>query len=62
MSLIAGVHAALFFQFKGINEVRGVKHQVCHDNVMNESMYALEFIPTGFQIYTHHKAQIVSLG
>ena len=38
-------------QLTDINEGRGVNHKICHDILMNSSMYALESIPTGFQIY-----------
>ena len=39
-------------QLTDINEVRGVNHELCYDIFMNASMYALEFLPIGFQIYT----------
>ena len=35
-----------------INGARGVYHEICHDIFMSVSMYALEFVPTGFQIYS----------
>ena len=40
-----------YLQLTDINEVRGVNHGICHDIIMNAGTYALEFIPTGFQIY-----------
>ena len=38
-------------QFTNINELRGVSQKICHDFLMNTCMYALELVPTGFQIY-----------
>ena len=29
----------------------GVNHNICHNNMINASIYAIQYVPTGFQIY-----------